>query len=69
MLFRFVLFSSWVAGLKIFLDMIDHVSCLVNIEMVIVHAESIIVTLIQMKIPVLELAYQELLCLLKPYLR
>jgi hypothetical protein len=36
---RFVLFSGWVAGLKIFLDMRDHVSCLVNIGAVVVHAE------------------------------
>lgn len=36
---RFVLFSGWAAGLKIFPDMTDHVSYLVNIETVVVHAE------------------------------
>jgi len=59
---RSVLFSGWVAGLKIFLDMTDHVSYLVNIETVVVHAEPIVVMPIQMMIPMLELAYQELLC-------
>lgn len=57
-----MLFRGWVAGLKIFLDMTDHVSYLVNIEMVVVHAESIVVIPIQMMIPMQELAYQELLC-------
>jgi len=59
---RSVLFSGWVAGLKIFLDMTDHVSCLVNIETVVVHAEQILGIPIQMMIPMLEQAYQELLC-------
>lgn len=36
---RFVLFSGWAAGLKIFPDMTDLVSYLVNIETVVVHAE------------------------------
>lgn len=67
--FRSVLFSDWVADLKTCLGMTDHVSCLVNIEMAVVHAELVVVMLIQVMILVLELAYQELLCLLKPCLR
>jgi hypothetical protein len=36
---RSVLFSDWVAGMKINLHMKDHVSCLVNIEVLVVCAD------------------------------
>lgn len=67
--FRSVLFNDWVADLKICLGMTDCVSCLVSIETAVVHAELVVVMPIQMMILVLELAYQELSCLLKRYLR
>jgi hypothetical protein len=65
-----VLFRGWVASMKINLHVRDHVSCLVNIEVLVVCVDSKTVTLIiQMTTLVLELAYRELLYLQKPYLR
>lgn len=67
--FRSVLFNDWAADSKTCLGMTGHAFCLVNIEMVAVLAELVVVMPTLMMILGLELAYQELLCSLKLYLR